>query len=184
MSADAHAVFGLDAFVAIPDQIGFQGVDEFVDAVVLMVLVVVELLLQSAEEALGGGVVRRAALGAHGTRQPVAFADADPSGPAVMTAPVRVDDGMLAVLEGGACLLEHGVGQFGRRAGADAPCHGHAVVAVDDRAEACLSFADAELGDVGDPQPVGRFGVETAIGKVGGRRAVLARIGVVAPATP
>ncbi len=87
------------------------------------------------EEALGGGVVRRAALGAHGTRQPVAFADADPSGPAVMTAPVRVDDGMLAVLEGGACLLEHGVGQFGRRAGADAPCHGHAVVAVDDRAE-------------------------------------------------
>ena len=51
VSADAHAVFGLDAFVAIPDQIGFQGVDEFVDAVVLMVLVVVELLLQSAEEA-------------------------------------------------------------------------------------------------------------------------------------
>lgn len=183
MSADAHAVFGLDAFVAIPAQIGFQGVDEFVDAVVLMVLVVVELLLQSAEEALGGGV-RRAALGAHGTRQPVAFADADPLGPAVMTTPVRVDDRTLAVGQGGACLLEHGVGQFGRRAGAGAPCHGHAVVAVDDRAEACLSFADAELGDVRGPQPVGRFGVETAIGKVGGRRAVLARIGVAAPATP
>ncbi len=175
---------GLDAFVPVPDHVGVEGVDELVDAVVPVVPVVVELLLQSAEEALGGGVARRAALGAHGTGQPVAFADADPSGPAVMTTPVRVDDRTLAVGQGGACLLEHGVGQFGRRAGADAPCHGHAVVAVDDRAEACLSFADAELDDVRGPQPVGRFGVETAIDKVGGRRAVPARIGVVAPATP
>ena len=35
--------------------------------------------------------------------------------------------------------------------------------------EADLAGADAELGDVGDPQPVGRSGVETAIDKVGGR---------------
>lgn len=173
---------GLDAFVPVPDHVGVEGVDELVDAVVPVVPVVVELLLQSAEEALGGSVARRAALGAHGTGQPVAFADADPSGPAVVASPVGVDDGMLAVGQGGACLLEHGVGQFGCRAGADAPRHGPAVVAVDDRAEVYLAFANAEFGDVGDPQPVGRFGVEAAFDEVGGRRAVLARIGVAAPA--
>lgn len=51
--ADAHAFFSLDAFVAIPDQIWFEGTDELVDAVTPVVLIVVELLFEPAEESLG-----------------------------------------------------------------------------------------------------------------------------------
>ena len=80
VSADVGAVLGFDAFVPVPDQVGFEVVGEFVDALVLVVQVVVELLFEAAEEALGGGVVGRAALGAHGPCQPVPFADRDPFG--------------------------------------------------------------------------------------------------------
>lgn len=52
MLAYAHAVSGLDAFVAVPDQIVVEVVDELLNALVLTVLVVVELLLKPAEEAL------------------------------------------------------------------------------------------------------------------------------------
>ena len=121
MSADAGAVLGFDAFVPVPDQVGFEVVGEFVDVLVLVVQVVVELLFEAAEEALGGGVVGRAALGAHGPCQPVPFADRDPFGPTVVAAAVGMDDRVVAVLEGGACLFEHAVGQAGRRAGADGP---------------------------------------------------------------
>ena len=55
VSADAGAVLGLDAFVEVPHQI----VVKVVDTLVLVVAVVVELLFEPAEEALGG-VVRRA----------------------------------------------------------------------------------------------------------------------------
>ena len=112
----------------------------------------------------------------------MAFADADPSGPAVMASPVRVDDRTLAVGQGGACLLEHGGGQFGCRAGADIPRHGHPVLAVDDRAEVYLAFADVQFGDVRGPQPVGRFWRGSGVDEVGGCRAALARIGAIAPA--
>ncbi len=148
---DAGAVLGFDAFVPVPDQVGFEVVDEFVDALVLAVLVVVELLFEAAEEALGGSVVGRAALGAHGTCQPVPFADRDPFGPTVVAASVGMDNRVLAVLEGGACLFEHAVGQAGRRVGADGPCHGHPVIAVDDRAEVDLAGLEVEFGDVRDP---------------------------------
>ncbi len=184
MSADAHPVLGLDAFVAVPHHVGFEVVAGLVDALLLSVPVVVELLFQSAEEPLGGRVVGAAALGAHGTGHPVAFADRDSSGPSVVAAPVGVDDRMLAGLEGGACPFEHAVGQAGVRAGADAPGDGHAVEAVDDRAEIDLAVLGAELGDVGDPQPVGRPGMEVPLDEVGGRGRVLARVRAVAPATP
>ncbi len=151
MSADAHSVLGLDAFVPVPDHVGMKVVDELVDALAVMVPVVEELLFETAEEAFGGRVVGAAALGAHGSGQAVPLADGYPFGPAIMASPVGVDDRPLAVLEGAARLFEHAVGQLGRRAGADAPGHGHAVIAVDDRAEVDLALADAELGDVGDP---------------------------------
>lgn len=53
VSADADAVLGL-AFIAVPAQVAVKAVDEFVDALVLVVAVVVELLFEPAEEALGG----------------------------------------------------------------------------------------------------------------------------------
>lgn len=151
VSADAGAVLGFDAFVPVPDQVVVEVVDEFVDALVLIVLVVVELLFEAAEEALGGGVVGRAALGAHGPCQPVPFAGLDPFGPTVVDAAVGMDDRVFAVLEGGACLFEHAVGQAGRRVGADGPRHGHPVVAVDEGAEVDLAGLDVEFGDVRDP---------------------------------
>ncbi len=46
VSADAGAVSGLDAFVAVPHQVAVKVVDEFVDALVLVVPVVVELLFE------------------------------------------------------------------------------------------------------------------------------------------
>ena len=67
-------------------------------------------------------------------------ADADPSGPPVMAAAVRVDDRMLPVAERGARVAEHPVGQLGVRARADRPRHRHPVVAVDHRTEVDLVF--------------------------------------------
>ncbi len=78
MSADADAVLGL-AFIAVPAKVAVKAVDEFVDALVLVVAVVVELLFEPAEEALGG-VIGATALGAHESGQSVVFADANPSG--------------------------------------------------------------------------------------------------------
>lgn len=45
---DAHPVLGLDAFVAVPDHVVLKGVDELVDAPVVVVLVVEALGLWSA----------------------------------------------------------------------------------------------------------------------------------------
>ena len=99
-----------------------------------------ELLLETPEEPLRGRVVRGAALRAHGSGQLVFPADADPSGPPVMAAAVRVDDRMLPVAERGARVAEHPVGQLGVRARADRPRHRHPVVAVDHRTEVDLVF--------------------------------------------
>ena len=49
--------------------------DELIDALVMAVLVMVELLFGPAEEAFGGGVIGRAAFAAHGSGQSVTLAD-------------------------------------------------------------------------------------------------------------
>ena len=124
------------------------------------------LLLETPEEPLRGRVVRGAALRAHGSGQLVFPADADPSGPPVMAAAVGVDDRMLPVAERGARVAEHPVGQLGVRARADRPGHRHPVVAVDHRRQVDLARGDAELRQVGHPQPVRPLGVEVPVDEV------------------
>ena len=135
-----------------------------------------ELLLEPAEEPLGGRVVRTAALRAHRPRQAVALADADPFVPPAVASMVRVDDRRLAGLERGARGLEHPVGQCGVGARADRPGGRHAVVAVDDRRQVHLARRDPELGDVRDPQLVRVRGVEVSVHEIGGRAADLALV--------
>lgn len=105
------------------------------------------------------------------TRQVVVLADADPLGPPVVAATVGMDDWFLAVLERGACVGEHAVGQRRVRAGADRPGDRHAVVAVDDRRQVHLARRDPELGDVRDPQLVRVRGVEVPVHEIGRRAA-------------
>ena len=130
-----------------------------------------ELLPGTAEEPLRGRVVRRTAFRARRTRQVVVRADADPLGPPVVAAAVGMDDRLLAVLERGARVQQHAVGQRRVRARADRPRDGKPVVAVDDRRQVGLARRNRELGQVRDPQPVRRLGVEVAV------RQVLRRLG-------
>ena len=118
------------------------------------------------EEPLRGRVVRGAALRAHGSGQLVLFADADPSGPPVVATAVGVDDRTLPVAERGARVAEHPVGQLGVRARADRPGHRHPVTAVDHRTEVDLARGDAEIRQVGRPQPVRPLGVEVPVDEV------------------
>ena len=130
-----------------------------------------ELLPGTAEESLRGRVVRRTAFRAHRTRQTMLLADADPFRPPVVAAAVGMDDRLLAVLERGARVQQHAVGQRRVRARADRPRDGKPVVAVDDRRQVGLARRNRELGQVRDPQPVRRLGVEVAV------RQVLRRLG-------
>ena len=125
-----------------------------------------ELLPGTPEEPLRGRVVRGAALRARRPGQLVLPADADPSGPPVTAATVGVDDRTLPVPERGARVAEHPVGQLGVRARADHPGHRHPVTAVDHRAEVDLARGDAELRQVGRPQPVRPLGVEVPVDEV------------------
>ena len=87
---DAHAVFGLDALVAVPDHVLVEHRGELVDRHALEAPLVEELLLETAEEPLRGRIVRRTALRAHRPGQPVLGADADPFRPPVMATPVGI----------------------------------------------------------------------------------------------
>ena len=87
---DAHAVFGLDALVAVPDHVLVEHRGELVDRHAPEAPLVEELLLETAEEPLRGRIVRRTALRAHGARQPEAFHEPEPSGPPVMASTVGV----------------------------------------------------------------------------------------------
>lgn len=129
-----------------------------------------ELVLEPAEEALAGGVVGAAALGRHAPDQAAA---------------VGVDE------RGGALRprLERrekaGVGERLVRVPADRPADGHAVEAVHDGAEVDLRPGrQPELGDVGQPQAVGRRGPEVPPHEVGRGLGDLAGVGAVAPAAP
>ena len=79
---------------------------------------------------------------------------------------ITVDDRLLSVLERGARVQQHAVGQRRVRARADRPRDGKPVVAVDDRRQVGLSRGNRELGQVRDPQPVRRLGVEVAVHQV------------------
>ena len=177
---DAHAVFGLDALVAVPDHVLVEHRGELVDRHAPEAPLVEELLLETAEEPLRGRIVRRTALRAHRPGQPVLGADADPFRPPVMATPVRVDDRRLAGPGRGARVAKHAVGQGGVGARADRPGDGHAVMAVDDRRQVHLARRDRELGDVRDPQPVRRGGVEVAVHEIRGCAADLALVRTVA----
>ena len=87
---DAHPVFEFDALVPVPDHVLVQQRDELVDRDALEASLVEELLLEPAEEPLGGRVVRTAALRAHRPRQAVALADADPFVPPVVASTVGI----------------------------------------------------------------------------------------------
>ena len=125
-----------------------------------------ELLPGTAEEPLRGRVVRRTAFRARRTRQVVVRADADPFRPPVVAAAVTVDDRLLSVLERGAGVGEHAVGQLGVRARADRPGDRHAVMAVDHGRQVGLSRGDREFREVRDPQHVRPLGVEIAVHQV------------------
>ena len=80
----------LDPLVPVPDHVVVEHVDEPVHRDACEAALVEELLPETAEEPLRGGVVRTASLRARRTRQVVVLADADPPGPPVVAAMVTV----------------------------------------------------------------------------------------------
>ena len=96
----------------------------------------------------------------------VLLADADPFRPPVVAATVGMDDWFLPVLERGARVGEHAVGQRRVRAGADRPGDRYAVVAVDHGRQVRLARGDGKLREVRDPQHVRPFGVEIPVHQV------------------
>ena len=144
----------LDALVPVPDHVAVEHVDEPVHRDAREAPFMEELLLETAEEPLRGRVVRRTAFRAHRTRQTMLLADADPLGPPVVAATVGMDDWFLPVLERGARVGEHAVGQRRVRARADRPGDRHAVVAVDHGRQVRLARGDGKLREVRDPQHV------------------------------
>ncbi len=122
----------LDPLVPIPDHLAVQHVYEPVHRNAREAAFVEELLLETAEEPLRGRVVRTASLRAHRTRQTMLLADADPLGPPVVAATgIGMDDRLLPVLECGARVGEHAIGERRVRAGANSPRDRKPVVAVD-----------------------------------------------------
>ena len=80
----------LDPLVPVPDHVVVEHVDEPVHRDACEAALVEELLPETAEEPLRGGVVRTASLRARRTRQTMLLADADPFGPPVVAAAVAV----------------------------------------------------------------------------------------------
>lgn len=76
---------------------------------------------------------------------------------------------MLPVLERGARVPEHRVGQLGVRARTDHPGHRHPVVAVDYRRQVDFARRDGEFRQVRHPQPVWPLGVEVTVNEVARR---------------
>lgn len=156
----------LDPLVPVPDHVVVEHVDEPVHRNAREAPLMEELLPETAEEPLRGGVVRTASLRARRTRQVVVLADADPPGPPVVAAMVGMDDWFLPVLERGARVGEHAVGQCRVRAGADCPRDRKPVVAVDHGRRAGLARGNRELREVRDPQHVRTLGVEIPVHQV------------------
>lgn len=156
----------LDPPVPVPDHVVVEHVDEPVHRDAREAALVEELLLAQAEEPFRGRVVRTASLRARRTRQTMLLADANPFRPPVVAATVGMDDWFLPVLERGARVGEHAVGQRRVRARADRPGDRHAVVAVDHGRQVRLARGDGKLREVRDPQHVRPFGVEIPVHQV------------------
>lgn len=138
----------------------------------LPVPAVEELALEQAEEALHAGVVRARALARHAPDEAAAPAGLRPAGPSVVPAAVGVHDRPPPGRECRAGGLERRVRQPRGRRGADRPGGRPAVEAVEDGGEVRLRAAgQAELGDVRDPEHVGR-GRGEVVGAVRARRQV------------
>ena len=156
----------LDPPVPVPDHVLVQHADEPVHRDTRETAPVEELPPGTSEEPFRGGVVRTASLRARRTRQTMLLADANPLGPPVVAATIGMDDWFLPVLERGARVGEHAVGQRRVRARADRPGDRHAVVAVDHGRQVGLSRGDREFREVRDPQHVRPLGVEIAVHQV------------------
>lgn len=96
-----------------------------------------------------------------------------------MATPVVVADGMLAFLQRGGGIVEHGVHQFRVRRGRHGARHRLSVEAVDDGAQVDLACGYGELRYVGEPERVGRIGAEVALDQVLRRIRYLAFVGAV-----
>ena len=83
-----------------------------------------------------------------------------------MASAVGVPDRVLALRQRRGGRIEHGVRELRVRRGRHGPADGHPVEAVHDGAEIDLAGGYPELGDVGEPQRVGRIGVEVALHQV------------------
>ncbi len=75
-------------------------------------------------------------------------------------------DGVLAFLQRGGGIVEHGIHQFRVRRGRHGARHRLSVEAIDDGAQADLACGYGELRYVGEPERVGRIGVEVALDQV------------------
>ena len=104
-----------DPPVPVPDHVVVEHADETVHRDAREAAPVEELLPGTAEEPLRGRVVGRTAFRAHGARQIAFHADADPFGPPVVVAAIRMDDWFLSVLERGARVGERAVGRHQAR---------------------------------------------------------------------
>lgn len=171
--------------LTIVHEIGLEPLDELLGRHALPVPVVEELVLEPPEEALAGRVVGAAALGGHAHDQAVLPADPDPLGPAVVATAVRVDRRAGAGRPGRKGLEQARVREALVGVQPDRPSDGNPVEAVDDRAQVDLPAArEPELGDVGEPQPVGLVGAEPPVHEVLRRLGDLADVGAVAPGAP
>lgn len=175
----------LDAPVPIVHEVGLEPPHELLGRHALPVPIAEELVLEAPEEALAGRVVRAAALRGHAPDQAVLLADPDPLRPAVVAAPVRVDRRARARRPRHAGLEQARVREALVGVQPDRPGDWHPVEAVDDRAQVDLLAArEPELGDVGEPQPVGLVGAELPVHEVLRRLGDLAGVGAVAPGAP
>ena len=156
--------------------VAIDRVHEVVDAPPAPAPAVEQLDLQASEEALAGAAVRGAALLRHRPRDAVLLAPLDPARPRVMAPAVGVPDRVLVLRQRRGGGVEHGVRELRVRRGRHGPADDHPVESVRDGAEIDLAGGYPELGDVGEPQLVGRIGVEVALHRV------LRGVGYLAPA--
>ena len=101
-----------------------------------------------------------------------------------MTTPVVVADGMLAICQCGSGIVEHGIHELGVRGGRHGARHRLSVEAVDDGAQVDLACGYGELRYAGEPERVGRIGVEVALDQVLRGIRYLAFVGAVPALSP
>lgn len=129
------------------------------------VLPVQQFALHGGPERFDEGVVDAGSDAPHGSEEASGAQPVTEHPGRVLGASIRVDDGAIrAELPAGHLL---GVDdQFGADVVGDRPAHDLATERVDDRAAVDPSVRRAMLGDVGEPDPVRRFGGEPPLDQV------------------